>query len=78
MHSFTVSSFFTTHAGVNRLENAGRWLQWAIRRLGVTHLLARWRTARAEAASDRRLWAVALSDARVMSELNAAISRETP
>jgi hypothetical protein len=35
-----------------------------------------WQVARQQAAEDRKLWAVALSDARVMNDLNRALMAE--
>lgn len=37
---------------------------------------AAWQVARQQAAEDRKLWAAALSDARVMNDLNCALSAE--
>ena len=37
---------------------------------------AAWQVARQQAAEDRKLWAVALSDARVMNDLSCALSAE--
>lgn len=37
---------------------------------------ARWQDARREAASDAQIWAVALTDGRVMAELSCAMSRD--
>jgi hypothetical protein len=36
---------------------------------------AAWRVARKAAAADERLWAVALQDARIMADINAAMTR---
>ena len=38
--------------------------------------LAGWSAARAQRAADRKLWDLALTDARVMADLSRAMSRE--
>ncbi len=40
--------------------------------------IAAWRAARQAQADDRKLWELACQDARMMSDLSAAISRQTP
>lgn len=42
----------------------------------IQHLNARWSTARAKAAADRQLWDAILCDHRLLSELQAAMSRD--
>lgn len=43
---------------------------------GIREGLAAWAASRREAREDARLWAIALSDARVMADLSRAMSRD--
>ena len=75
------------HGGVTRVSNGLA----ALGSLNVVHAalhglavlgapvrtaLARWSEARKQRAADRKLWDLALSDARVMADLSRAMSRE--
>lgn len=43
--------------------------------LGLREGIARWKVARREAAQDRRLWQMAVTDARVMADIRCARDR---
>lgn len=43
---------------------------------GLSGWLAGWQARRAAEASDRKLWALALQDARVMADISVAMSRD--
>jgi hypothetical protein len=75
------------HGGVNRVSNGLAVLG----NLNVVHavlhglaalgtplrsLAARWSAARTQRAADRKLWELALTDARIMADLSRAMSRE--
>lgn len=55
------------HAGLHGLAVIGAPLRAAI---------ARWAAARKQRAEDRKLWDLALTDARVMADLSRAMSQE--
>ncbi|WP_019573640.1 MULTISPECIES: hypothetical protein [Curvibacter] len=44
--------------------------------VGLRAGLASWKRARHEAAEDRKLWSLALTDARVMADISRAMSRD--
>jgi hypothetical protein len=75
------------HGGVNRVANGLAVLgnlnvvHAALHSLAmigapVRSAFARWSVARTQRAADRKLWDLALTDARVMADLSRAMSRE--
>ena len=69
-----IGSFSITIAALHALAVIGSPIT---RAAGATrNALAGWSAARKQRAADRKLWDIALSDARVMADLSRAMSRE--
>ena len=67
-------SFSITIAALHALAVVGSPITGALG--AVRSGLARWAADRKQRAADRKLWEIALSDARVMADLSRAMSRE--
>ncbi len=92
MTKFVQLNLSTTHAGVERLQNAGavfsllaaylrrqsfnRPVERLVQILG--HAGAAWTENRRLAAEDRKMWNLALTDARVMADIQAAMAAARP
>jgi hypothetical protein len=69
-----LGSFSATVAALNALSAIGAPINGAIG--AVRTGFARWSADRKQRAADRKLWDIALSDARVMADLSRAMSRD--
>jgi hypothetical protein len=77
MTRFVHTELPASHAGANRLENASALLAKSAATFAqrLRNGLSAWQAAREARAEDSKLWEVAYQDARVMSDLSAAMSR---
>lgn len=74
-HAFeTIRGFSATRAAVHLLAVVGYPVTAGAARLRAG--LAAWREARRQREEDRKLWNLALSDARVMADLSRAMSQQ--
>jgi hypothetical protein len=69
-----IGSFSITVAALHALAVIGSPVTRAA--AGARKVLAGWSAARTQRAADRKLWDLALTDARVMADLSRAMSRE--
>ena len=69
-----LGSFSITIAALKALSVIGAPVTGAA--AAVRSGFARWSSERRQRAADRKLWDIALSDARVMADLSRAMSRE--
>jgi hypothetical protein len=69
-----IGSFSVTIAALHALAVIGSPVTRAAG--AARNALAGWSAARKQRAADRKLWDIALSDARVMADLSRAMSRE--
>lgn len=69
-----LGSFSITVAALNALSLIGAPVTGAMG--AIRGGFARWSADRKQRAADRKLWDIALSDARVMADLSRAMSRE--
>lgn len=73
MTRFVHIDYPTVHPGVERIERVVQVFTAAI-----SKSWQQWRQARIEAENDRRMWEVALSDARVMAEISRSMEHVSP
>lgn len=69
-----LGSFNVTIAALNALSAIGAPITRAAS--GTRNLLAGWSAARKQRAADRKLWDLALTDARIMADLSRAMGRD--
>ena len=69
-----LGSFSITVAALNALSLIGAPITGAAG--AIRSGFARWSADRKQRAADRKLWDIALSDARVMADLSRAMSRD--
>ena len=69
-----LGSFSITTAALHGLAVIGSPVTRAT--VGAAKVLANWTAARRQRQADRKLWDLALSDARVMADLSRAMTRE--
>jgi hypothetical protein len=70
----TLAGFSATQAVLHTLALIGSPVTRGATRVGT--LLATWKEARRQREQDRKLWNLALNDARIMADLSRAMSEE--